>query len=150
MNPGKRIPAVTRAGCDLCNSWGPRIREIYYVGSLAAAFIDLPVSRVVVDHNRPPNNLAPKYPDGAIQSMTWFGTPIYRGDKLPNRDEKGKPRSHICLGNNGDLNGASRPGVLFTCPQELIQDPCRYFRDKFGSESMVFFSSLYAGGVISM
>lgn len=84
----------------------PLIRMIYYVGSLATAFIDTPVSRVVVDHNRSSNNLAPKYPEGAIKSMTGFGTPIYRGDKLPNRDEKGKSRSRICLGNNGDLNSA--------------------------------------------
>lgn len=172
----------------------PGTREIYNVRARVAAFIETPVSRVVVDLNRPPYHLAPKYPDGAIKSMTGFGTPVYRKDKfpditlvhrlmlkyffpyhetidrliderqvkiafdchsmlpeaLPSQDEKGKVRPLICLGNNGDLNGAPRPGVLSTCPQELIQNLGRHFMDEFGDAGAVSFNSPYAGGFISI
>ncbi len=172
----------------------PGTREIYNFGSRVAAFIDTPVSRLVVDLNRPPYHLAPKYPDGAIKSATGFGTPVYRNERfpdinlvhrlmvkyffpyheaidrlidqcqvriafdchsmlpeaLPDRDEKGTLRPLICLGNNGDLNGAPRPGVLSTCPRELIQDLAKHFRNEFGNEGEVLFNSPYAGGFISI
>jgi formiminoglutamase len=171
----------------------PGTREIYDLRSRVAAFIDTPVSRVVVDLNRPPYHLAPKYPDGAIKSITGFGTQVYRNDRfpdidlvhrlmvkyffpyheaidrltdehqarigldchsmlpeaLPNRDEKGKVRPLICLGNNGDLNGAARPGVLSTCPRELIQVLAKHFRNEFRNEGEVLCNSPYAGGFIS-
>ncbi|MEI7432921.1 MAG: N-formylglutamate amidohydrolase [Methanomicrobiales archaeon] len=172
----------------------PGTREIYNFQSRVAAFTDTPVSRVVIDLNRPPYHLAPKYPDGAVKSITGYGTPVY-GDNLfpdinlvhrlmmkyffpyheridrlidehhpkigfdchsmlpealPDRDEKGKVRPLICLGNNGDLNGAPRPGVLCTCPRELIQSLAEHFRDEFGDEGAVLFNSPYAGGFISI
>ncbi len=71
-------------------------------------------------------------------------------EALPDRDEKGKIRPLICLGNNGDLNGAPRPGVLSTCPQELIQTLAEHFRDEFGDEGAVLLNSPYAGGFISI
>ena len=61
----------------------PGTREIYDLRSRIAAFIDTPVSRVVVDLNHPPYHMAPKYPDDAIKSMTGFGTPVYRNDRFP-------------------------------------------------------------------
>ena len=170
----------------------PGTREIFDFRSRVAAFMDTPVSRVVVDLNRPPYHLAPKYPDGAIKSVTGFGTPIYLDDRfpdinlvhrlmvnyffpyheridrltderqakiafdchsmlpegLPDRDEKGKPRPLICLGNNGDLDGAPRPGVLSTCSRELIRDLAKHFRNEFGNEGTVLINSPYAGGFI--
>ena len=172
----------------------PGTREIYNFRPRVAAFIDTDVSRVVVDLNRPPYHMAPKYPDGAIKSMTGFGTPVYIDDRfpdidlvhrlmvkyffpyhelidrltdehrvriafdchsmlplgLPNQDEKGRARPLICLGNNGDLNGAPRPGVLATCPQGLIQELAQHFRGEFGNEGAVLINSPYAGGFISI
>lgn len=172
----------------------PGTREIYNFRSHVAAFIDTPVSRVVVDTNRPPYHLAPKYPDGAIKSMTGFGTPVYMKGQfpdidlihrlmvwyffpyhesidrltdehqariafdchsmlpegLPNQDEKGKVRPLICLGNNGDLDGGPRPGVLSTCPPELIQSLANHFRREFGNEGEVLLNSPYSGGFISI
>ena len=61
----------------------PGTRKIYDFRSKVAAFIDTPVSRVVVDLNRPPYHLAPKYPDGAIKSITGFGTPVYLDNWFP-------------------------------------------------------------------
>jgi len=69
---------------------------------------------------------------------------------LPNQDEKGRARPLICLGNNGDLNGAPRPGVLATCPQGLIQELAQHFRGEFGNEGAVLINSPYAGGFISI
>jgi N-formylglutamate deformylase len=172
----------------------PGTREIYNFESQVTAFIDTNVSRVVVDLNRPPYHLAPKYPDGAIKSMTGYGTPVFKDGRfpdislvhrlmmkyffpyheridrlidennpkiafdchsmlpeaLPDRDEKGKVRPLICLGNNGDQDGAPRPGVLSTCPQELIQTLSEHFRDEFGNEGAVLLNSPYAGGFISI
>ncbi len=172
----------------------PGTREIYRVSSKVACFIDTPVSRMVVDLNRPPSHQAPTYPDGAIKSMTGYGSPVYREDlfpdinlvhtmmvkyffpyheaidrlidehqaeiafdchsmlpeALPDRDEKEKLRPLICLGNNGDVNGAARPGVLSTCPQELITNLGRHFSDEFGKDGAVLFNSPYAGGFISI
>jgi len=172
----------------------PGTREIYNFGSRVAAFIDSPVSRVVVDLNRPPYHLAPKYPDGAIKSMTGVGSQVYRNDRfpdidlihrlmvkyffpyheaidrlidenqvkmafdchsmlpeaLPNQDETGKARPLICLGNNGGLNGAPRPGVLSTCPRELIHGLAKHFMKEFGNGGNVLINSPYSGGFISI
>ena len=170
----------------------PGTRKIYDFRSKVAAFIDTPVSRVVVDLNRPPYHLAPKYPDGAIKSITGFGTPVYLDnwfpdinlvhrlmvnhffpyheeidrltderqvkiafdchsmlpEGLPDRDDKGVPRPLICLGNNGDLDGGPRSGVLSTCSRELIQDLAKYFRNEFKNDGIVSINKPYAGGFI--
>ncbi|MCU0630947.1 MAG: N-formylglutamate amidohydrolase [Methanoregulaceae archaeon] len=172
----------------------PGTREIFNFRPRVAAFIDTDVSRVVVDLNRPPYHLAPKYPDGAIKSITGFGTPVYRDDRfpdinlvhrlmvkyffpyheqidrltdekkvmiafdchsmlpqaLPDKDDPGNTRPLICLGNNGDLNGAPRPGILPTCPEGLIQELAQHFRSEFGNESAVLINRPYAGGFISI
>lgn len=172
----------------------PATREIYNFRSRVVSFIETAVSRMVVDLNRPPYHLAPKYPDGAIKSITGFGTPVYRDNRfpdinlvhrlmvkyffpyhemvdrlmdehqvriafdchsmlpmgLPDRDEKGRARPLICLGNNGDQNGAPRPGILSTCPQELIQGLAQNFRNEFGKEGAVLINSPYAGGFVSI
>jgi N-formylglutamate deformylase len=172
----------------------PATSEIYDFESRVAAYIDTPVSRMVVDLNRPPYHIAPKYPDGVIKSVTGFGNPVYREgqfpdinlihrlmvkyffpyhemtdsltDKtrariafdchsmlpegLPRQKDSGSARPLICLGNNGDLNGAPRPGVLPTCPQELIQALASHFRNEFGKEGDISLNNPFTGGFISI
>jgi len=61
----------------------PAVREIYDFRSKVSGLLDTKISRMVVDLNRPPYHLAPKYPDGAIKSMTGHKTPVYKEGKFP-------------------------------------------------------------------
>jgi N-formylglutamate deformylase len=192
--PGEVSDRIALSPAEVLFYSDPGTQEIYNFRKGVAAYIDTPVSRVIVDLNRPPYHLAPKYPDGAIKSRTGFGTPVYWDNRfpdinlihqlmvkyffpyhekidrltdeyqvriafdchsmlpqaLPDRDESGRARPLICLGNNGDPNGAPRPGVLSTCPQALIQDLAQHFRSEFGKEGAVLINNPYAGGFISI
>jgi N-formylglutamate deformylase len=64
----------------------PVTRILYDFRDRAAAYIDTGVSRMVVDLNRPPYHLAPKFPDGAVKSLTVGGEPVYRDGRFPGID----------------------------------------------------------------
>jgi N-formylglutamate deformylase len=61
----------------------PATRTLYHFGSAAGAVIDTPVSRMVVDLNRPPLPLPPHDPDGIIKVRTIDGRPVYREGRFP-------------------------------------------------------------------
>ncbi|HVN73036.1 MAG TPA: N-formylglutamate amidohydrolase [Methanoregula sp.] len=61
----------------------PSTREIFGFRDRVSAFIDTPVSRMVVDLNRPPLPLPPKDPDGIIKVLTVDGKPVYRPGSVP-------------------------------------------------------------------
>ncbi len=73
-------PAQIRYYCD------PVTRVLYDYRNRVAASIDTGVSRMVVDLNRPPYHLAPRFPDGAIKSLTVGGEPVYRDGMFPGVD----------------------------------------------------------------
>ncbi len=61
----------------------PATRALYDFQGRVAASISSPISRMVVDLNRPPYHLAPRYPDGAIKSLTVEGEPVYLEGRFP-------------------------------------------------------------------
>lgn len=61
----------------------PDTRTLYHFGSAAGAVIDTPVSRMVVDLNRPPLPVPPHDPDGIIKVRTIDGKPVYRAGQFP-------------------------------------------------------------------
>ena len=63
--------------CDPCT------RVIFGYQDRAAAYIDTPVSRMVVDLNRPPLPLPLRDPDGIIKTRTIDGREVYRPGLVP-------------------------------------------------------------------
>lgn len=63
--------------CDPCT------RIVFGYKGRVAAYIDTPVSRMVVDLNRPPLPLPLRDPDGIIKVKTVDGKEVYRRGKLP-------------------------------------------------------------------
>ena len=63
--------------CDPCT------RRIFGFEDRVAAYIDTPVSRMIVDLNRPPLPLPPRDPDGIIKVRTIDGRNVYRPGLLP-------------------------------------------------------------------
>ena len=63
--------------CDPCT------RNIFGFGDRVAAYIDTPVSRMVVDLNRPPLPLPLRDPDGIIKVRTIDGRNVYKPGMLP-------------------------------------------------------------------
>jgi len=61
----------------------PFTREIFGFRERVGAFTDAPVSRMVVDLNRPPLPLPPRDPDGIIKVLTVDGKPVYRPGSVP-------------------------------------------------------------------
>jgi formiminoglutamase len=51
------------------------------------AYIDTPISRMVIDLNRPPLPLPPKDPDGIIKRRTVDGREVYRPGMVPPIDQ---------------------------------------------------------------
>lgn len=68
---------------DLAYYSDPVTRPLYHFGSSVKATIDTPVSRMVVDLNRPPLPLPPKDPDGIIKVRTIEGRTVYREGQFP-------------------------------------------------------------------
>lgn len=171
----------------------PAAGRLYDYHDRVAGFAEASTSRMIVDLNRPPYHLAPRYPDGVTKSKTLFGGPVYREGSVPDitlvhqllvrhffpfqekidrlldahgiraafdchtmlgygpplKDDAGKDRPLICLGNNGDRNGDPRPGTLSTCPASWIQLLARIFREEF-PEGKVTLNTPYAGGFIAI
>ena len=61
----------------------PATRELFNFGRSVEATIDPPVSRMVIDLNRPPLPLPPKDPDGIIKVRTIDGRDVYLPGQLP-------------------------------------------------------------------
>ncbi|HNX17263.1 MAG TPA: N-formylglutamate amidohydrolase [Methanoregula sp.] len=61
----------------------PATRVLYDFGQSVEAKIDTPVSRMVIDLNRPPLPLPPKDPDGIIKVKTVDGRSVYIPGQFP-------------------------------------------------------------------
>jgi N-formylglutamate deformylase len=61
----------------------PLTRVVFGYRDRVAAYIDTPVSRMVVDLNRPPLPLPLRDPDGIIKLMTIDGRDVYRPGMVP-------------------------------------------------------------------
>ena len=61
----------------------PRTRVVFGFRDRVAAYIDTPVSRMVVDLNRPPLPLPLRDPDGIIKLKTIDGKEVYRNGHVP-------------------------------------------------------------------
>jgi formiminoglutamase len=63
--------------------------------------------------------------------------------------DAGKPRSLICLGNNGDMRGNLRPGSIATCPAVWIAALADAFRNEFSYDREVVLNDPFRGGFVS-
>ena len=63
--------------CDTCT------RSIFGFEDRVAAYIDTPISRMIVDLNRPPLPLPPRDPDGIIKVRTIDGRNVYQPGLVP-------------------------------------------------------------------
>ena len=61
----------------------PATRTLFDFGGSVEATIDTPVSRMVIDLNRPPLPLPPRDPDGVIKVRTVDGRQVYLPGQLP-------------------------------------------------------------------
>jgi len=61
----------------------PATRTLFDFGRSVEASIDTPISRMVIDLNRPPLPLPPKDPDGIIKVLTFDGRDVYLPGQLP-------------------------------------------------------------------
>ena len=68
---------------ELCYYCDPHTRSIFGFRDSVAAYIDTPLSRMVVDLNRPPLPLPPRNPDGIIKVRTIDGRDVYRPGMFP-------------------------------------------------------------------
>lgn len=61
----------------------PGTRDIFGLSDCACAYIDTPISRMIVDLNRPPYHLPPKRWDGVVKTRTSTGVPVYKDGQFP-------------------------------------------------------------------
>jgi N-formylglutamate deformylase len=85
---GTEVPAEVRGrlaleGDELVYYSDPVTPLLYHFGDAVETTIDTPVSRMVVDLNRPPLPLPPKDPDGIIKVRTIDGRTVYREGQFP-------------------------------------------------------------------
>jgi formiminoglutamase len=76
-------PLLALNDTELAFHCDPRTREIFGFRDRVAAFIDTPVSRMIVDLNRPPLPLPPRDPDGIIKRITIDGKQVYLPGHVP-------------------------------------------------------------------
>jgi N-formylglutamate deformylase len=60
--------------------------RIYEFGDRTAAFLSADISRLVVDLNRSPFRLPPRYPDGVVKSRTVDGNPVWYEEIFTDRE----------------------------------------------------------------
>ncbi len=191
--PEEIRPRLLLSDEDLLFYCDPLTRDLFGFEDRVEAFIDTPISRMVIDLNRPPLPLPPKDPDGIIKRRTVDGREVYRPGMVPPVDQihalmvthyfpyhqridelidhrhvrvafdchsmlpygssvqkdAGKPRPMICLGNNGDPRGNSRPGSIATCPAGWITALVDAFRNEFSFDQEVVLNDPFSGGFIS-
>ena len=85
---GTEVPDIVRPlllldNDELCYYCDPCTRRIFGFEDRVAAYIDTPISRMVVDINRPPLPLPPRDPDGIIKVRTIDGRNVYRPGRMP-------------------------------------------------------------------
>jgi formiminoglutamase len=85
---GTKVPEQVRRRLllsdeDLRYYCDPKTRVIFGYQDRAAAYIDTPISRMVVDLNRPPLPLPLRDPDGIIKTRTIDGREVWRPGKAP-------------------------------------------------------------------
>jgi formiminoglutamase len=85
---GTKVPEQVRRRLllsdeDLRYYCDPKTRVIFGYQDRAAAYIDTPISRMVVDLNRPPLPLPLRDPDGIIKTRTIDGREVWRPGKVP-------------------------------------------------------------------
>jgi len=61
----------------------PGTRKIFDLSDCVCACIDTPISRMIVDLNRPPYHLPPKRWDGVVKTRTATGIPVYKEGQFP-------------------------------------------------------------------
>ena len=81
--PGQVRPRLLLTDEDLRYYCDPLTRVIFGYQDRAAAYIDTPISRMVVDLNRPPLPLPLRDPDGIIKTRTIDGREVWRPGKAP-------------------------------------------------------------------
>ena len=85
---GIKVPPEVSGLCnlevkELTHYSDPGTRHLFDFHDRIAAFIDTPVSRMIVDLNRPPYPLPPRDPDGLIKRQTVDGSHVYLPDRYP-------------------------------------------------------------------
>ena len=85
---GTDVPEEVRDRISLCHDdlvhySDPETPALYYFGRSVAATVVSPVSRMVVDLNRPPLPLPPRDPDGIIKVRTIDGKAVWRPGQFP-------------------------------------------------------------------
>ncbi len=85
---GTEVPDIVRpllllGNDELLYYCDPQTRSLFGFEDRVAAYIDTPISRMVVDLNRPPLPLPPRDPDGIIKVKTIDGRDVYRHGLLP-------------------------------------------------------------------
>jgi len=81
--PDSVLPLLLLESEELSFYCDPCTRSIFGFEDHVAAYIDTPISRMVVDLNRPPLPLPPRDPDGIIKVRTIDGRNVYRPGKVP-------------------------------------------------------------------
>jgi N-formylglutamate deformylase len=80
---GTRIPDVAKdllslTPAEISYFSDPATSTLYQIPAKVAQVLSTDISRMVVDINRPPYHLPPRYPDGVIKTRTVYGGPVYR------------------------------------------------------------------------
>ncbi|HSQ92716.1 MAG TPA: N-formylglutamate amidohydrolase [Methanoregula sp.] len=81
--PGPVRPRLLLSDEELRYYCDPQTRVIFGFKNRVAAYIDTPVSRMVVDLNRPPLPLPLRDPDGIIKLRTIDGREVWRPGQVP-------------------------------------------------------------------
>lgn len=81
--PGEVQERIALSADELAWYCDPATRELYDFGGAVATTISTPVSRMVIDLNRPPLPLPPKDPDGIIKVRAVDGRSVYLPGQFP-------------------------------------------------------------------
>ncbi len=82
----EEIWALTKK--DAFHDGDPLTSRIYDFSDRVAVQMVMEYYRAVIDLNRPPDDIAPKNPDGVVKSHTCYGVEVYKPDCLPDEDLK--------------------------------------------------------------
>jgi N-formylglutamate deformylase len=81
--PGAVLDSVALTQAEIEYYSDPATRALYQFHDQIVSYLDTDISRMVVDLNRPPYHLPPRYPDGVVKQTTVHGTLVYRDGVLP-------------------------------------------------------------------
>lgn len=81
--PSEVLPYFALDEGDILHYSDPHTRDLYNFGLRVAATLATPISRMVVDLNRPPITTLPDDPDGVIKIKTVDGRDVYLPGSLP-------------------------------------------------------------------